>query len=128
MQEVTMSLFSKAFVVGAAMLIGTLPAFAQSFQFRFGDRQFRFEKNDPRADVQGKRASCEVYARIAVVQTEANRQFRCGYSGPRWVTDSRPHFRWCRWAARPELLAEYRERARDLQQCFDQLGDFDEGR
>ncbi len=116
-------------VVASTMLIATtLPAFAQSLQFQFGKGQFRFERTDPRANVQGKRASCEVYARIAVVQAEANRQFRCGYEGPRWTLAPWPHFRWCRWAARPELASEFKERAQDLQRCFDTLGDFDEGR
>ncbi len=117
------------FVVASTLLIAsTLPAFAQSVQFRFGTGQFRYERSDPRANVQGKRASCEVYARIAVVQTQANLQFRCGYQGPRWATEHQPHFRWCRWAPRPEVFSEFKERAQALQQCFDNLGDFDEGR
>ena len=35
-----------------------------------------------RGDVEGKRASCEVYARIAVIQADANVRFRCGLQGP----------------------------------------------
>ena len=97
-------------------------------QFRFGTGQFRYERSDPRANVEGKRASCEVYARIAVVQTQANLQFRCGYQGPRWATEPQPHFRWCRWAQRPEVFSEFKERSQALQQCFDNLGDFDEDR
>ena len=123
------SLLRKSLVVASTLLItSTLPAFAQSVQFRFGTGPYRYERSDPRANVQGKRASCEVYARIAVVQSEANRQFECGYNGPRWSSVPQPHFRWCRWAPRPELVEEFRARAQDLQRCFDNLGDFDEGR
>ena len=123
------SFLKKALVIASIFLItSTLPVFAQSVQFRFGTGQFRYERSDPRANVQGKRASCEVYARIAVVQSEANRQFQCGYTGPRWTSEAPPHFRWCRYAARPQLVEEFRARAQDLQSCFDRLGDFDEGR
>jgi len=34
--------------------------------------------------VEGKRASCDVYARIAVIQADANQRFRCGLLGPAW--------------------------------------------
>jgi hypothetical protein len=124
-----MMFIGKTLVVGSAIVImATFPAFAQSFQFQFGKGQFRFERNDPNANVEGKRASCEVYARIAAVQTQANLQFRCGYVGPRWTTEPWPHFRWCRWAPRSDVFTEFRERAQALQGCFDQLGDFDERR
>ena len=119
----------KTLLVASAMLtIGIIPAFAQSLQFQFGRGQFRFERTDPRSNVQGKRASCEVYARIAVVQAEANRQFRCRYEGARWGTDAIGHFRWCRYAQRSELHEESRARGQELQECFDKLGDFDERR
>ena len=100
-----------------ATLAATLPALAQNF---------RFEQRDPRANVEGKRASCEVYARIALVQTDANRRFRCGYGGPRWTSDGWAHFRWCRFVSRTSIREEQRARAQDLQVCFDRLGDFDE--
>ncbi len=120
--------FKKCLVVASALLTTSAPTWAQSVQFQFGTKQYQYDRADPRANVEGKRASCEVYARIAVVQTQANPQFRCGFQGPRWTTEPQPHFRWCRWAPRPEVFAEFRERAQALQQCFDRLGDFDEGR
>jgi hypothetical protein len=106
------------------MIVGTvalccgaaLPASAQRFEF---------EKRDQRGNVEGKRASCEVYARIAQVQADANQRYRCGFTGPRWTRDAMPHFRWCRFAPRSSVRDEQRERARDLNDCFDKLGDFD---
>lgn len=124
-----LSLLRKSVVIALGLLAtSALPALAQSVQFQFGTGQYRYEREDPRANVEGKRASCEVYARIAEVQTQANLQFQCGYQGLRWATEPQPHFRWCRWAPRPEVFSEFRERAQALQQCFDNLGDFDEGR
>jgi hypothetical protein len=64
----------KAVVLASFMAVAAaLPALGQDY---------RFERKDPRGNVEGKRASCEVYARIAVVQTDANRKFRCGFTGP----------------------------------------------
>jgi hypothetical protein len=103
-----------AFVLTVAT---TLPAMAQDF---------RFGRDDPRANVEGKRASCEVYARIALVQIDANRKFRCGFRGSRWTSDGMAHFRWCRFVPRSAIREEQRGRAQDLQECFDRLGDFDE--
>jgi hypothetical protein len=78
--------------------------------------------------VEGKRASCEVYARIAVVQADANKRFRCGLRGPAWSNDPGPHFQWCRFVPRRKIAEEQRSRADDLQRCFDKLGDFDDDR
>ena len=88
------------------------------------DFGFRFE-GDERGNVEGKRAGCEVYAKIAQVQTDANHKFRCGYRGPRWDHDLEEHFRWCRHVTRETVGMELRERAGELQRCFDRLGDFD---
>ena len=93
-----------------------------------GGFSFRFDRHDRRGDVEGKRASCEVYARIAVVQAEANKRFNCGLRGPAWEAEARPHFRWCRFAPRRLIAEEQRSRADELQQCFDKLGDFDDER
>jgi len=107
-----------AIVVAFAICFGAaLPASAQRFEF---------EKRDQRGNVEGKRASCEVYARIAQVQADANQRYRCGFTGPRWTRDALPHFRWCRFARRDSVREEQRERARDLNSCFDKLGDFDD--
>ena len=101
-------------------------ATAQRFD-RDGFR-FRFERNDRRGDVEGKRASCEVYAKIAVVHADANRRFNCGYRGPAWNEDVRPHFLWCRFVPRRRISEEQRYRAEEMQRCFDRLGDFDDER
>ena len=73
METVMQSFVKRTFVV-ALLVMSTLPAFAQSVQFRFGTGQFRYESSDPRATVHGQRASWEVYARIAEVQSTAKRQ------------------------------------------------------
>ena len=86
---------------------------------------FRYE-GDERGNIEGKRASCEVYAKIAQVQADANRKYNCGYEGPRWEHSLEPHFRWCRHVRRDAVVTEVRERAGDLQRCFNRLGDFDE--
>ncbi|HWJ20620.1 MAG TPA: hypothetical protein VNR65_18025, partial [Geobacterales bacterium] len=90
-------------------------------------RGFGFHFNDDeRGNVEGKRAACETYARVALVQAEANRKYRCGYTGPRWEIEVEPHFHWCRHVRRESLGMEARERAGELQRCFDRLGDFDD--
>ncbi len=86
---------------------------------------FRYD-NDERGNVEGKRASCEVYSKIAQVQVDANRKYNCGYNGPRWDHDLEQHFHWCRHVRREEVVTAVRERAGELQRCFDRLGDFDE--
>jgi hypothetical protein len=93
-----------------------------------GGFSFRFDRDDRRGDVEGKRANCEVYARIAQVQADANKRFRCGFRGPGWVADPQPHFRWCRYVPRRKVAEEQRNRAEELQRCFDKLGDFDDDR
>jgi hypothetical protein len=103
------------------------PTSAQELRFNFNPDQFRFEHDDRRAN-EGKRASCSVYAQVAVVQAEANRRYNCGYGGGRWDTDTHAHFRWCRYVPREAARHETRERSEDLQRCFDRMGDFDEER
>jgi hypothetical protein len=104
-----------------------IPVFAQSIRIEGPLGSFRFDHDD-RGNVEGKRASCEVYSQIAQVQVEANRKYHCGYDGPRWASNPEAHFRWCRYVRRETLGAELRGRAIDLQQCFDRLGDFDDDR
>ncbi len=77
---------------------------------------------------EAKRAACETYARIAVVQAQANRDYRCDFRGPQWIADRDPHFNWCRYVRRSTLVEELRNRAQSLQQCFNKLGDFDDDR
>ena len=105
-------------VAAGLCVAASLPALSQGFGFRFND--------DERGNVEGKRAACETYARVALVQAEANRKYRCGYTGPRWEMEVEPHFRWCRHVRRESLGMEARERAGELQRCFDRLGDFDD--
>lgn len=108
--------------IGRLLTIGALvllPLWAQAQTYRF---------EDERGNVEGKRATCEVYARTAIVHADANRDYRCGYTGARWSRDPMPHFRWCRYVSRAQIADELRERHRELQRCFDRLGDFDEDR
>jgi hypothetical protein len=112
-----------------ALSVVATGASAQGFRFEGpggGGFSFRFGPDDRRGDVEGKRASCEVYAQLAQVQAQANRRYRCGYYGGRWDENPEPHFRWCRFVRRESLAFELRERAVDLQRCFDRLGDFDD--
>ena len=121
---------SCAGVAAALLVVTAASATAETFRLG-GDRggfSFRFGRDDKRGDVEGKRASCEVYARIAQVQADANDRFRCGFRGPAWNNDAGPHFRWCRWAQRRQLANEQRARADQLQDCFNRLGDFDDRR
>jgi hypothetical protein len=112
----------------AVCLIGGT-AVGQSIRVdRDGGFSFKFGRDDRRGDVEGKRASCEVYARIAVVQADAAKRFRCGLRGPAWNDDPGPHFQWCRFVPRRRIAEEQRNRADELQRCFDKLGDFDDDR
>jgi len=114
-------------LAAAIVVLATALAGAQSLRLdRDGGFSFKFGRDDRRGEVEGKRASCEVYARIAVVQADANARFRCGLRGPAWVNDVAPHFRWCRFVPRRQIAEEQRNRADELQRCFDRLGDFDD--
>ena len=115
----------------AAIIVVLATAFAGAQTLRLdrdGGFSFKFGREDRRGEVEGKRASCEVYARIAVVQADANARFRCGLRGPAWVNDAAPHFRWCRFVPRRQIAEEQRNRSVELQRCFDKLGDFDDDR
>lgn len=116
-------------LAAAIVVLATALAGAQTLRLdRDGGFSFRFGRDDRRGEVEGKRAACEVYARIAVVQADANARFRCGLRGPAWVGDPAPHFRWCRFVPRQRIAEEQRGRAIELQRCFDRLGDFDDDR
>ena len=99
-------------------------------EVRFGEHGFelKFGHEDPRRDVEGKRASCDTYARIAVIQAQANQRFRCGLQGPAWNDDPAAHFQWCRYVPRHRIAEEQHNRSEELQRCFDRLGDFDDDR
>lgn len=118
----------KSMAVVALAITAAVAGVATAQRFDRGGFSFRFERDDRRGDVEGKRASCEVYARIAAVQADANTRFRCGFVGPAWVSDLRPHFLWCRFVPRRRIAEEQRARADELQRCFDRLGDFDDDR
>lgn len=117
-------------IILAAVIITGMAGAAASQTLRLDDRgfSFRFGKDDRRGDVEGKRASCEVYARIAQVQADANQRYRCGFRGPQWDLDIKPHFRWCRFASRGDLARDQLFRSQQLQSCFNRLGDFDDRR
>lgn len=115
-------------LAAAAVLVSAVSADSQTIRFDDRGFSFKFGPNDRRGDIEGKRASCEVYARIAQVQADANDRFRCGFRGPRWDRDIRPHFMWCRWAPRRVVAEEQRGRSEQLQDCFNRLGDFDDRR
>ena len=120
---------SKTIVATAVLALVSGAAVAQSIRIEPGGGfSFKFGRDDRRGDVEGKRASCEVYARIAVVQADAARRFRCGLRGPAWGDDAKAHFQWCRYVPRRKTAEEQRNRADDLQRCFDRLGDFDDDR
>jgi hypothetical protein len=74
---------------------------------------------------EGKRASCDTYAQIAVVQSEAASKYRCGLRGPEWSANARDHYQWCLRAPRQRLLADVRSRYEALGNCFNRLGDDD---
>jgi hypothetical protein len=126
---VTIATTSKALLAAAVIAAVAFPvsSFAQGVRIELGAGDFRFEEGDHRAN-EGKRASCELYAQLSVVQAEANRRHNCGFGGPRWDTSGRTHFHWCRYVAREAVRQELRGRGQDLQQCFDRMGDFDEER
>ena len=114
-------------LISAVLIVASGAAVAQTLRYdREGGFSFKFDKNDRRGDVEGKRANCEVYSRIAQVQADANKRFRCGLRGPAWVADPQPHFRWCRYVPRRKVAEEQRNRSEELQRCFDKLGDFDD--
>ena len=119
---------NSTFLVTTVLMLIAGGAAAQSLRFDEHGFSFRFGRDDPRRDVVGKRAACEVYARIAVIQADANRRFRCGLQGPAWTDDPARHFQWCRWAPRHRTAEEQRNRSIELQRCFDRLGDFDDDR
>lgn len=112
-------------LAAAALLVSAVSAEAQSLRLDDRGFSFKFGQNDRQGDVEGKRANCEVYARIAQVQADANDRFRCGFRGPRWDRDLKPHFMWCRWTPRRVVADEQRGRSEQLQDCFNRLGDFD---
>ena len=77
---------------------------------------------------QGKRANCDTYSSIAVVQADANDKYKCGYRGAEWNGNKRPHFEWCMFNKREFMMDQMRWRAQELQRCFDGLGDYDDDR
>ena len=83
-------------------------------------------RNDRRREREGRRANCDTYAKIAVVQADANKKYDCGNRGGEWDDREREHFRWCMRARRSFLADELRYRTAELQKCFNKLGDDDE--
>jgi hypothetical protein len=115
-------------IITSVLVLAAGGAVAQSVRLNDHGFSFKFGRDDPKRDVEGKRATCDTYARIAVVQAQANQRFRCGLQGAGWNDDARRHFEWCRWVPRRRVAEEQRNKAEDLQRCFDRLGDFDDDR
>ena len=115
-------------LITTALIVVAGGAVAQSVRVGPDGFSFRFGRDDRRGDVEGKRATCEVYSRIAVIQADANERFRCGLQGPAWTNDPARHFEWCRYVPRQRVAEEQRNRSEELQHCFDRLGDFDDDR
>jgi len=115
-------------LITTALIVVAGGAVAQSVRVGPDGFSFRFGRDDRRGDVEGKRATCEVYSRIAVIQADANERFRCGLRGPAWTNDPARHFEWCRYVPRQRVAEEQRNRSEELQHCFDRLGDFDDDR
>jgi hypothetical protein len=115
-------------IVTLVLVLAAGGTLAQTHRFDRGGFSFKFGRDDPKRDVEGKRATCDTYARIAVVQAQANQRFRCGLQGAGWNEDAQRHFEWCRWVPRRKVAEEQRNKAEDLQRCFDKLGDFDDDR
>ena len=77
-------------LAAAAVLASAVSADSQTLRLDDRGFSFKFGSNDRRGDVEGKRASCEVYARIAQVQADANDRLQVRISrtalGPRFKT------------------------------------------
>jgi len=86
----------------------------------------RDRRRERRKETAGKRASCDTYAKTAVIQAEANEKYKCGFEGGEWLARERSHYRWCMRARRQYLADEIRYRQAELQKCFDKLGDYDD--
>ncbi|MBC8048895.1 MAG: DUF2541 family protein [Chitinophagales bacterium] len=74
----------------------------------------------------GKKAGCETYAALSVVQSEANEKYRCGFRGGEWSDNKRGHYEWCLRNKRDFMADETRYRLGELQKCYNKLGDYDD--
>lgn len=63
-------------------------------------------------------ASCDAYARAAVIDAQSAIDNKCDFTGGRWSLEYDVHFDWCIDGARPsDLQAEKVARGQDLYQC-----------
>lgn len=62
---------------------------------------------------------CNAYAEKAIKQYEINRELGCNFSGARWNSEYRNHYRWCKsvHANKASLQAETQARKNDLKKC-----------
>jgi len=60
---------------------------------------------------------CDVYARLAIAQNEANRASNCGFTGGRWDSRYDIHYGWCASVPSATAQMESQERLRLLNQC-----------
>ena len=60
---------------------------------------------------------CEVYSKIAIAQNDANQEFQCGLTGPRWNAGYQYHFQWCMTVKPEERATERFARNSALRTC-----------
>jgi hypothetical protein len=104
--------------VGATSQDGGLPEFVEIPWELLQSMQGR--AMSPRApyDVQTVTAACNDYANWSVVQSQANANLACNFSGPRWSADFQFHYEWCLQRGNFSLTSdELRLRLDNLSQC-----------
>jgi hypothetical protein len=60
---------------------------------------------------------CDVYATLAVAQSELNQRNHCGFTDTRWAGDYDTHFQWCSAVGAAASRTETDARLQLLQQC-----------
>ena len=63
-----------------------------------------------------KQSECATYARVATNQAIMASNLKCGFSGLRWVTDSKSHLSWCMELADPYEARIAKERAEQMKE------------
>lgn len=74
---------------------------------------------------EGRYASCDTYAKVASVQAEAARKFRCDLRGPEWSVEASLHYHWCMRNTRQTVMNRLLYRTEELQKCFGRLSNLD---
>lgn len=96
---------------------------------RLGPKALRDERRGQRAAIEScvqelgysKRARCEHYAKVSVLQDQTRRKANCGPSGNSvWMGDYKQAYRWCLTADASEARQQQNGRQQRLAQCFSQ--------